>query len=92
MRLIRNILLGITGNNSFSEQYLNEENEGQDLDLPLFDLGTITDATGNFSIDNKLGEGGFGPVYKVCNSRSICLHLAIAYLSKILKDGKKKIR
>ncbi|KAI7999644.1 Cysteine-rich receptor-like protein kinase 25 [Camellia lanceoleosa] len=30
-----------------------------------FDLGTIRDATDNFSEANKLGEGGFGPVYKV---------------------------
>ncbi|CAL5410971.1 unnamed protein product [Camellia sinensis] len=29
-----------------------------------FDLGTIRDATDNFSEANKLGEGGFGPVYK----------------------------
>ncbi|KAL2496119.1 G-type lectin S-receptor-like serine/threonine-protein kinase [Forsythia ovata] len=34
------------------------------LDLPLFDLTTISNATNRFSIDNKLGEGGFGPVYK----------------------------
>ncbi|THU74227.1 hypothetical protein C4D60_Mb04t31150 [Musa balbisiana] len=34
------------------------------MDLPLYDLDTIADATGNFSMDNKLGEGGFGPVYK----------------------------
>ena len=36
-----------------------------DLDLPLFDLGTVARATNNFSVENKLGEGGFGPVYKV---------------------------
>ena len=30
-----------------------------------FDFGTIEAATNNFSIDNKLGEGGFGEVYKV---------------------------
>lgn len=24
-------------------------------------------ATNNFGIENKLGEGGFGPVYKVLN-------------------------
>ncbi|KAL8512892.1 hypothetical protein ACS0TY_019153 [Phlomoides rotata] len=36
----------------------------EELDLPLFDLSTISKATDNFSIDNKLGEGGFGPVYK----------------------------
>lgn len=36
-----------------------------DLDLPLFTLSTITKATSNFSAENKLGEGGFGSVYKV---------------------------
>ncbi|XP_031120580.1 uncharacterized protein LOC116023714 [Ipomoea triloba] len=36
----------------------------EDLELPLFDLSKITRATNNFSDDNKLGEGGFGPVYK----------------------------
>ncbi|KAL8506088.1 hypothetical protein ACS0TY_017083 [Phlomoides rotata] len=35
----------------------------EDLELPLFHLSTITKATNNFSIDNKLGEGGFGPVF-----------------------------
>ncbi|KAG6525781.1 hypothetical protein ZIOFF_015751 [Zingiber officinale] len=38
--------------------------EKEDLELPLFDLSTIRDATNGFSMDNKLGEGGFGPVYK----------------------------
>uniref|UniRef100_A0A803NYW6 Receptor-like serine/threonine-protein kinase n=1 Tax=Cannabis sativa TaxID=3483 RepID=A0A803NYW6_CANSA len=33
-------------------------------ELPLFDIKTIAAATDNFSIDNKLGEGGFGSVYK----------------------------
>jgi hypothetical protein len=36
-----------------------------------FDLSTIEAATNNFSADNKLGEGGFGEVYKVSNSQSI---------------------
>ena len=30
-----------------------------------FDLHTIKAATQNFSRDNKLGQGGFGAVYKV---------------------------
>ncbi|KAI4333764.1 hypothetical protein L6164_018530 [Bauhinia variegata] len=36
----------------------------EEMDLPTFDFRTITNATDNFSSDNKLGEGGFGPVYK----------------------------
>lgn len=42
----------------------------RDLELPHFDLSTIVKATDNFAINNKLGQGGFGPVYKVklsCN-------------------------
>ncbi|THU61759.1 hypothetical protein C4D60_Mb07t26680 [Musa balbisiana] len=49
---------------SLTERQNDEGTEAKDLDLPLFDLGTVTDATGNFSIESKLGEGGFGPVYK----------------------------
>ncbi|CAL9194654.1 unnamed protein product, partial [Musa hybrid cultivar] len=49
---------------SFAERHNDEGTEAKDLDLPLFDLGTVADATGNFSMENKLGEGGFGPVYK----------------------------
>ncbi|XP_040988430.1 G-type lectin S-receptor-like serine/threonine-protein kinase At4g27290 isoform X1 [Juglans microcarpa x Juglans regia] len=43
------------------------ENEGlkEDMELPIIDLTTIANATNNFSTNNKLGEGGFGPVYKV---------------------------
>lgn len=37
----------------------------EDLELPLFDLVTIATATKNFSLTNKIGEGGFGLVYKV---------------------------
>ncbi|XP_058072824.1 cysteine-rich receptor-like protein kinase 10 [Magnolia sinica] len=36
----------------------------QTQELPLIDLVTIQAATNNFSDENKLGQGGFGPVYK----------------------------
>ncbi|XP_062170143.1 G-type lectin S-receptor-like serine/threonine-protein kinase At4g27290 isoform X2 [Alnus glutinosa] len=42
----------------------NTEGQTEDLELPLFDLSTVTDATDNFSGNNKLGEGGFGPVFR----------------------------
>ncbi|CAN0826690.1 G-type lectin S-receptor-like serine/threonine-protein kinase At4g27290 [Linum grandiflorum] len=35
-----------------------------DMDVQTFDRATIVNATNNFSLDNKLGQGGFGPVYK----------------------------
>ncbi|RWW04468.1 hypothetical protein GW17_00032306 [Ensete ventricosum] len=59
---------------SFTERHNDEGTEATDLDLPLFDLGTVADATGNFSVENKLGEGGFGPVYKVGNRPSLAVY------------------
>lgn len=43
----------------------NQETQEEDLDLPLFNLHIISVATNDFSFTNKIGEGGFGPVYKV---------------------------
>ncbi|KAH6761494.1 hypothetical protein C2S52_018927 [Perilla frutescens var. hirtella] len=36
----------------------------KEIELPLFGLATIAAATNNFSNENKIGQGGFGPVYK----------------------------
>jgi hypothetical protein len=38
----------------------------REVQMPLFSFASVSTATDNFSIANKLGEGGFGPVYKVC--------------------------
>ncbi|KAL2341981.1 hypothetical protein Fmac_009921 [Flemingia macrophylla] len=46
----------------------NRENSGErnmdDVELPTFDFNTITIATNNFSEEKKLGQGGFGIVYR----------------------------
>ncbi|KAF8023943.1 hypothetical protein BT93_F1216 [Corymbia citriodora subsp. variegata] len=42
-----------------------------DIDLPLYDFATIAAATDNFSRRNIIGEGGFGPVYKVTYVHSV---------------------
>ncbi|GLT64173.1 hypothetical protein SLA2020_366810 [Shorea laevis] len=42
----------------------NSEGQGEDMELPVLDLSTIARATNDFSPNNKIGEGGFGPVYK----------------------------
>ncbi|XP_078166072.1 cysteine-rich receptor-like protein kinase 10 isoform X2 [Carex rostrata] len=47
-----------------NNEILNQWNSKRSSDFPLFDFSQIANATGNFSLDNKLGEGGFGPVYK----------------------------
>ena len=39
--------------------------ENKEVDLPMFSFASVSAATNNFSIENKLGEGDFGPVYKV---------------------------
>ena len=45
--------------------YLLIELRGLDLQTGYFTLRHIKAATGNFDPANKIGEGGFGPVYKV---------------------------
>nr|XP_027127297.1 G-type lectin S-receptor-like serine/threonine-protein kinase At4g27290 isoform X1 [Coffea arabica] len=52
----------LSGHN-FSMAYTDEHNN-KNLELPLLELSRIIKATNNFSFQNKLGEGGFGPVYK----------------------------
>uniref|UniRef100_A0A7N2LU91 non-specific serine/threonine protein kinase n=1 Tax=Quercus lobata TaxID=97700 RepID=A0A7N2LU91_QUELO len=46
-----------------SSMYARNVDDSGELML-YFDLSTILSATNNFSDENKLGEGGFGPVYK----------------------------
>ncbi|KAJ7948795.1 LRR receptor-like kinase [Quillaja saponaria] len=43
---------------------LARELKGLDLKTGSFTLGQIKAATSNFDVANKIGEGGFGPVYK----------------------------
>ncbi|KAI9186494.1 hypothetical protein LWI28_017833 [Acer negundo] len=50
-----------------SNHEMDDKDEGSgkdDIGLTIYDLKTIAIATDNFSDKNKLGEGGFGPVYK----------------------------
>ncbi|XP_047156850.1 G-type lectin S-receptor-like serine/threonine-protein kinase At4g27290 isoform X1 [Vigna umbellata] len=44
--------------------YSKHKQKKEDLEFPTFDFLVIANATQNFSTKNKLGEGGFGPVYK----------------------------
>ncbi|CAL5408531.1 unnamed protein product [Camellia sinensis] len=55
-----------------------------------FDLGTIRDATDNFSEANKLGEGGFGPVYKGVLLNG--LEIAVKKLSRNSRQGQEEFK
>ncbi|CAM0944578.1 unnamed protein product [Alopecurus aequalis] len=59
-------------------------------DLPVMDLAVISAATNNFSKENKLGEGGFGPVYRgVLDGAS---EIAVKRLSARSRQGAAEFR
>ncbi|CAL5335846.1 unnamed protein product [Camellia sinensis] len=62
-----------------------KKTKNEDIEVPLFDLATIASATDNFAINNKLGEGGFGPVYKGMLEGG--QEIAVKLLSKYSKQG-----
>ncbi|KAL2538904.1 Cysteine-rich receptor-like protein kinase 25 [Forsythia ovata] len=74
---------------AFNEEY-DETNEISTVESLQYDLNTIGLATNNFSPDNKIGEGGFGSVYKGTfpNGQEI----AVKRLSKSSGQGAKEFK
>nr|XP_009769659.1 PREDICTED: G-type lectin S-receptor-like serine/threonine-protein kinase At1g67520 [Nicotiana sylvestris] len=54
----------LKASDSFNNTNLREEDGREVHNLKIYSFGFILAATNNFSSENKLGEGGFGPVYK----------------------------
>lgn len=54
----------------YPDQYDLDDNRENPV-LPFFELNAIVAATDNFSSSKKLGQGGFGSVYKVISLPSI---------------------
>ena len=48
-----------------SNKVIEELSQVKLQELLLFDFERVVAATNNFHLSNKLGQGGFGPVYKV---------------------------
>ncbi|KAL8229476.1 hypothetical protein R6Q57_014376 [Mikania cordata] len=46
------------------DPFRSNENDSPNIGIPFFDFERISASTDGFSEANKLGEGGFGPVYK----------------------------
>ncbi|CAA2964589.1 G-type lectin S-receptor-like serine threonine-kinase At4g27290 [Olea europaea subsp. europaea] len=75
---------------SSSRQFYTVENDNPDIDLPLFDVTTILKATNYFSPSNKIGEGGFGPVYKGVLKEG--KEIAVKRLSKYSTQGNDEFK
>ncbi|XP_016169758.2 uncharacterized protein LOC107612581 [Arachis ipaensis] len=61
-----------------------EEKDHEDIEVPYFDFESILIATDNFSDANKLGRGGYGPVYKGKLQDEV---VAVKRLSSISSQG-----
>jgi hypothetical protein len=56
---------GKTHQENQSASLIGDVNQVKIEDLPLFEFKNISTATNNFDSANKIGQGGFGLVYKV---------------------------
>ncbi|XP_026432514.1 putative receptor-like protein kinase At4g00960 [Papaver somniferum] len=66
------------------------DEEIQSTESLQFNFSTISAATNNFSEANKLGEGGFGPVYKGTLSNE--QHIAVKRLSEHSGQGDREFK
>ncbi|XP_028800244.1 G-type lectin S-receptor-like serine/threonine-protein kinase At4g27290 [Neltuma alba] len=71
----------------------NDEGAEDDMELPFYDLSVVASATNDFSTDNKLGEGGFGPVYKgiLANGQEIAVKRLSQRSGQGLKEFKNEV-
>ncbi|XAR56613.1 Non-specific serine/threonine protein kinase [Bertholletia excelsa] len=78
------LLIALGGTRRHPDHACCKEHKNEDLELPLFHMATIASATDNFANENKLGEGGFGPVYKGMLEGG---EIAVKLLSKNSRQG-----
>ncbi|RXH89905.1 hypothetical protein DVH24_032262, partial [Malus domestica] len=64
-----------------------EFKEEEGIDVPFFDMQTILDATDNFSNENKLGQGGYGPGMFLGGQE-----IAVKRLSRVSGQGLQEFR
>lgn len=65
MKLLRELGDNVSLLPTYGKRKSPEKDQSISHELKIFDFQTIAAAANNFSTTNKLGEGGFGPVYKV---------------------------
>ncbi|KAF2310399.1 hypothetical protein GH714_009087 [Hevea brasiliensis] len=69
---------------------VNEDSDQNAPNLLVFTFSEIKSATRNFSCENRLGEGGYGPVYKGKLARG--QEIAVKRLSKTSHQGLKEFK
>ncbi|XP_009802722.1 cysteine-rich receptor-like protein kinase 25 isoform X2 [Nicotiana sylvestris] len=74
----------------FSNDNFSSEKQARSKEFPVVKLDLIRAATQKFSEENKLGEGGFGPVYKGKLANGIAI--AIKRLSRTSGQGLKEFK
>ncbi|KAL5972921.1 hypothetical protein ACLOJK_039727 [Asimina triloba] len=81
--------VGATGRTFFASSYANAKH-AKLPELPIFDFTTLAVATNNFCAANKIGEGGFGSVYKgkLLDGQEI----AVKRLSKSSDQGLEELK
>ncbi|KAL7216153.1 hypothetical protein ACSBR1_028158 [Camellia fascicularis] len=70
-----------------------KEDGKKGIDMPVFDLESILEAANYFSNENKLGEGGFGHVYKGIfpGGQEIAIKRLSSHLGQGLEEFKNEV-
>uniref|UniRef100_A0A6N2ME67 non-specific serine/threonine protein kinase n=1 Tax=Salix viminalis TaxID=40686 RepID=A0A6N2ME67_SALVM len=74
--------------NSRKNDHEIDDGQKEDLELPHFYFTALANATNHFSINNKLGEGGYGPVYRLEDGQEI----AVKRLSMSSRQGSNEFK
>ncbi|XP_039060281.1 G-type lectin S-receptor-like serine/threonine-protein kinase RKS1 [Hibiscus syriacus] len=87
----KNIFSFTTFEDSLGENEIDESTRNGEF--PYFELSTVAAATNDFSSDNKLGHGGFGPVYKgvLFNGEEIAVKRLLNSSGQGLQEFKNEI-
>ncbi|CAN0870725.1 G-type lectin S-receptor-like serine/threonine-protein kinase RKS1 [Linum grandiflorum] len=91
-RRIRNIFNSSDDSSYYEDSLVSREIKRSTIypDLPFFSLSALHEATDSFSPANKLGQGGFGSVYKgkLSNGQEV----AVKRLSKNSREGLEQFK
>ncbi|KAD7478990.1 hypothetical protein E3N88_02126 [Mikania micrantha] len=82
--------IGVIVYRRMKSQWVLSEEDRKAIDIPFFEFKAIVSATHNFSLANKLGQGGFGPVYKGTFPGEV--EMAIKRLSSQSRQGLKEFK